>query len=113
MAFLFRFGVRPCCLLLLISAFFSSCQEDRSAIVKQKVQERVEEFRAKQRIACRMALYEKAGRMADSVLIAEAKLEVQDSLGRLRPFRPSQPPDVLPIDSARVGPLFMNKASGN
>lgn len=113
MAFLFRFGVRRCCLLLLISAFFSGCQEDRSAIVKQKVQERVEEFRAKQRIACRMALYEKAGRMADSILIAEAKQEVQDSLGRLRPFRPSQPPDVLPIDSARVAPLFMNETSGN
>ncbi|MEO0007106.1 MAG: hypothetical protein RJA20_1302 [Bacteroidota bacterium] len=113
MAFVFRPGVYLCCLLLISSVVSSGCQEDRSAIVKQKVQERVAEFREKQRVICRMALYEKAGRMADSILIAEAKQEVQDSLGRLRPFRPSQPPDVLPIDSARVAPLFMRNATGN
>jgi hypothetical protein len=113
MAFFFRFGFCRCCLFFLFSFVSSGCQEDRSAMVRQKVQERVAEFREKQRVACRMALYEKAGRMADSILIAEAKQEVQDSLGRLRPFRPSQPPDVPPVDSARVAPLFMREASGN
>lgn len=113
MYFLFRFGFSFCCLFFFFSFISSGCQEDRSAIVRQKVQERVEEFRGKQRIACRTALYEKAGRMADSILIAEARQEIQDSLARLRPFRPSQPPDVPPVDSARVAPLFMREASGN
>jgi|GEM_PF-1628889 len=113
MAFFFRFGFCRCCLFFFFPFVSSGCQEDRSAMVRQKVQERVAEFREKQRVACRMALYEKAGRMADSILIAEAKQEVQDSLGRLRPFRPSQPPDVPPVDSARVAPLFMREASGN
>lgn len=113
MTFFFRFGVYYSCLFSFLSVVFSGCQEDRPAIVRLKVQERVQEFREKQLVACRAAVYEKAGRMADSILIAEAKQEVQDSLGRLRPFRPSQPPDVPPVDTARVAPLFMREASGN
>jgi hypothetical protein len=49
MAFVVRPGVYLCCLLLISSVVSSGCQEDRSAIVKQKVQERVAEFREKQR----------------------------------------------------------------
>lgn len=111
MAFFFRFRIGLGCLFFFLVS--SGCQEDKSVVVRQKVEERVAEFREKQRMACRLSLYEKAGRMADSILIAEAKQEIQDSLGRLRPFRPSQPPDVPPVDTARVAPLFMREASGN
>ncbi len=90
-------------LLLLVLA---QCQDDKSALITQKVQERVQEFRDKKKLECRQTLLLKAEKMVDSLLLAEARQGLQDSLSRMRPFRPTQPPDVPAIDSSGIAPLF-------
>ncbi|MBL7827908.1 MAG: hypothetical protein JNJ57_14860 [Saprospiraceae bacterium] len=97
------------CLFLVIIG----CKDDKQAQIAQKVQERVEEFKQKKKNECRLRLRDQAEKMVDSILLAEAKQALQDSLSKLRPFRPTQPPEVLPIDTSRVAPLFRSSTGGN
>lgn len=91
-------------LLFLFCAI--ACTENKDRLIASKVGERVEEFRKKKSEECRQSLLSRAEKKVDSLLLAEAQQVLQDSLGRLRPFRPGQPPAVPPIDSAAVKPLF-------
>lgn len=68
--------------------------------------ERVAEFREKEILKCRESLLVEAGKTVDSLLLNEALSEVNDSLARLRPFKPVKPADIPPIDSASVKPIF-------
>jgi len=88
------------CLLIL------SCNQDKEAIVQAKVAERVNAFKSKKSLECRETLLEKAERTVDSLLLTEAQNALNDSLARMRPGRPFQPPAVLPIDSLKVSPIF-------
>lgn len=99
-------------LLLMLPLLWWQCQEDKTALIAQKVQERVSEFREKKKQECRLALLQKAEKTVDSLLLAEARQALQDSLGRMRPFRPTQPPDVPAIDSSGIAPLFKD-SGGN
>lgn len=94
---------------LLVSALIlvmEGCAEDRQKLISEKVEQRVTEFREKKKLECRQRLFRKAETIVDSLLLAEAQEALQDSLGKSRPFRPEQPPAVLPIDSLSVSPLF-------
>lgn len=84
----------------------SSCMENKDNLIAAKVSERVEDFKKKKKEECRQNLLSIAERKVDSLLLAEAQQVLQDSLSRLRPFRPGLPPEVPPIDSAAVKPLF-------
>ncbi len=95
------------CIVLL-----ASCGRDKEEIVQAKVAERVQAFRIKQITECRTNLLRDAEKRVDSMLLAEAKGTLADSLSRLKPFKPSQPPPVLPIDSLSVRPIF-EQPSGN
>jgi len=92
--------------VLLFSCFIIGCGRDKEEIVQAKVAERVTAFRLKQLADCRAALRRDAEHRVDSLLLAEAKGSLEDSLARLRPFKPAQPPAVLPIDSLSVKPIF-------
>jgi hypothetical protein len=93
-----------CCLILCLC--LQGCAEDKSELIAAKVLERVEDFRKKRIEACRQSLLAKAESAVDSLLLAEAQESLQDSLARLKPFRPVQPPAVLPIDSLKIKPIF-------
>lgn len=95
-----QWGFGLFCLLIL------SCNQDKEAIVQAKVAERVNAFKAKKSMECRESLFEKAEKTVDSLLLAEAQNALNDSLARMRPGRPFQPPAVLPIDSLKVSPIF-------
>lgn len=82
------------------------CQKPDEAFVQAKVAENVAAFRKKKHDECRVMLLKEAGRKADSLLLAEAQAELQDSLLRARPFRPEEPPVVPPIDTLVVKPIF-------
>jgi hypothetical protein len=102
-----RFFSGYCFLLgFMLIGSIQSCQEDKSKVIAEKVAERVDDFRRKKKEECRKSLLSKAEKKVDSLLLAEAQQLLQDSLGRLRPFRPGQPPVVPPIDSLAVEPLF-------
>ena len=89
------------CVLLL-----AGCAGDKEKIVQEKVAEKVADFRKKKNMECRQSLFAKAEQIVDSLLLSEAESALQDSLSRLRPFRPTQPPAVPPIDSNAVKPIF-------
>ncbi|MEO6040121.1 MAG: hypothetical protein ABIQ93_17035 [Saprospiraceae bacterium] len=84
----------------------AGCSRDKEAIVQAKVAERVRIFREKHLADCQTALRRDAEHRVDSMLLAEAKGSLEDSLARLRPFKPLLPPPVLPIDSLSVRPIF-------
>ena len=93
-------------LCLIVCLGMSGCAEDKSNLIAEKVSERVEDFKKKKIKTCHQSLLAKAEKQVDSLLLAEAQASLQDSLSRLKPFRPQQPPTVLPIDSLKVKPIF-------
>ena len=104
------------CLLLFLLALLAGCGRDKEATVVAKVAERVQAFREKHLADCHAALRRDAEHRVDSLLLAEAKGSLEDSLARLRPFKPVAPPPVLPIDSLSVRPIFdpaQQSPSGN
>ncbi len=82
------------------------CQNDKEKIIQEKVSERVADFRKKKSLECRQSLLAKAEHAVDSLLLAEAQQSLQDSLSKLRPFRPAQPPAIPAIDSNGIKPIF-------
>lgn len=93
-------------LLLLIVLAGWACGKEKERTIQTKVAERVAEFRKKEREKCRLSLLQEAGKVVDSLLLHEALDEVNDSLARLRPFRPVKPVDIPPIDTSAVRPIF-------
>ncbi len=83
-----------------------SCGRSKERIIRDTVAERVAEFRKKEREKCRQTLLVEAGKAVDSLLLYEALDEVNDSLARLRPFRPVKPVNIPPIDTSAVKPIF-------
>lgn len=97
---------------LLCWLILAGCGRDKEAIVQAKVAERVGAFRTKHLAECRATLLRDAEKRVDSLLLAEAKGTLADSLTRLKPFKPPQPPPLVPIDSLSVRPIF-EPPSGN
>lgn len=90
--------------IVLLSVF--SCKRSKERIIREKVDERVADFRKKETAKCRTALLIEAEKIADSLLLYEALQEVTDSLKQLRPFKPLPPAAIPPLDSAAVKPIF-------
>lgn len=94
---------------LSLSFLTPACGPDEKTVVQQKVNARVVEFVKKKKEECRISLLEQAEKIVDSLLLAEAQLQLRDSLNRTRPFKPVEPLPVPPIDSAEVKPIFKKK----
>ena|GEM_PF-1509000 len=99
-------------IVLLSGTLLTGCRRDTEEIVQAKVAERVQAFRIKHLGECQTALLRDAEKRVDSMLLAEATGTLADSLARLKPFKPTQPPAVAPIDSLSVRPIF-ELPSGN
>ena len=80
-------------------------------IIREKVAEKVQAFKDKKNRECRASMLAEAEQIADSLLLAEAKMEMEDSLVRFRPTRPVKPAQVPPIDSLTVQPVFKQASS--
>jgi hypothetical protein len=102
--------------LLLCCFLPAGCVRDKEKVVQAKVAERVLAFRTKHLSDCRTALLRDAEEWVDSLLLLEATGTLSDSLTRLKPTKPAQPPPLVPIDSLSVRPLFdstLPPGSGN
>ena len=95
----------------LLAICCAACGRDKEKIINDKVAERVNTFRSKKNVECRDALVAEAEKIVDSLLLAEAKMELGDSLTRLRPARPIKPSPIPPIDSLLVKPIFAPDSS--
>ncbi len=94
-------------LLTIVSLSFAvACNKNKEEIIRQKVAENVSDFRQKKMAECRNILLLEAEETVDSLLLLDATNSMNDSLARLRPSRPVQPPPILPIDSLKVQPIF-------
>lgn len=83
----------------------NACGSDKEVIINQKVSERVNAFREKKKAECQFILLAEAEKIVDSLLLAEAMMELSDSL-TLRPAKPVKPAPLPPIDSLPVQPIF-------
>ncbi|HRI58508.1 MAG TPA: hypothetical protein PK228_02260 [Saprospiraceae bacterium] len=83
----------------------NACGSDKEVIINQKVSERVKAFREKKNVECQFSLLAEAEQIVDSLLLAEAKMELSDSI-TLRPVKPAKPAPLPPIDSLPVRPIF-------
>jgi hypothetical protein len=105
-----RFAMMPKAQILFLLAgiftVFGACGPDRDQLVRAKAAERDADFRRKKLAECEEGLLLKAEKIVDSLLLHEALDAVNDSLMRLRPYRPVQPPTLDPIDSAGIAPIF-------
>lgn len=93
-------------LTILSLSFAVACNKNKEEIIRQKVAENVSDFRQKKMAECRNILLLEAEETVDSLLLLDATNSMNDSLARLRPSRPVQPPPILPIDSLKVQPIF-------
>lgn len=88
-------------LLLLVS-----CSPNQERTVQIKVAEKIADFTKKKQLECRASLLYEAEKKVDSILLADAKAELMDSLNRTKPIPPSVPPTVQPIDTLEIKPIF-------
>lgn len=92
--------------LLLLAACESSTHVDIDAVIEEKTQERLDEYRYVLDKRCRERALEEAGRQADSIVLAIARAQ-KDTVARpLRPLRPVRPELQAIEDSLALAPLF-------
>lgn len=87
------------------------CRRDQSQQAAALIEQRVSAFKIKKQDECHKALLREAEKTVDSLLMAEAKIHLEDSLSRMRPVKPEQPPPVEPLDSLPVKPIFDKKGN--
>ncbi len=104
-------GMKFLIFCLFFISFLLACDDRRDQIIAEKVAERVEKERSRKSADCRNQLLSSAGKIADSLLLEAAKMELQDSLFQNRPVRPTKPATVPPLDSAAVKPIFKENSS--
>lgn len=97
---------------MLVCGAWSACGDPKAEIVEQKVSEAMRKLREKKTAECRATLLQEAEKIVDSLLLAEAQIDLADSLARARPQKPARPLPVPPIDSLQVKPIFEQAQQG-
>jgi hypothetical protein len=100
--FFFQAGVLFCCAIVLSTG----CKKDNNRTINARVEERVHAVRVKKMEECRLELFAEANKLVDSLMLAEARAGLNDSLLNRRPGKPYKPAPIAPVDSSPVGPIF-------
>ncbi len=76
-------------------------------MIREKVASRIAKFEKTTVEKCTRDILERAGEMVDSILIARARLQVQEIIPKPDiPFRPERPEIKLPKDTTAIVPIF-------
>lgn len=100
---------------LLISVAVSGCEgetnrsEVRQAAIEREVARKLETFRKIKDQNCRDEVLTAASLIADSLIIANARMQLDTTFKPPKPFKPEQPTLQTLIDSVPVKPLFKEK----
>jgi hypothetical protein len=105
MSRLLKKDIKTSLAILIAGIAFVNCKADKQKIIGEKVAERVESFRAKRMAECAESLLSDASRIADSLILEQAKAELTDSI-HVPPIKPPRPAPLLPIDTLDVAPIF-------
>jgi len=97
------------CLLAII--LFPSFLEEEPVVPRNRIRESVDEklniFRDVETKRCLQRMMDRAGAMADSILMAESRMRGVDTIVRPPiPGRPNRPEVLLPKDSTPLAPLL-------
>lgn len=86
-------------------------EEDiRVKVIHERVEERIAKYKISKYEACKRKVVKKAGTIADSILLLEARLN-RDTTGRpLIPEKPESPEIKNIIDSVPVEPFFRDSS---
>lgn len=90
----------------LVLLCLAACNQDKRAFIAEKVAERTVAYRIKKMSECRNAMVQEASVMVDSLLLLEARTQLNDSLSRSKPNKPFKPAPVPPIDTQSIQPIF-------
>lgn len=98
-------------ILLFLLFFCSSCdkEKERQLSIKQKINEKVGIFSSKTWVSCEQRALDRAVKLADSILLANADLwQIQTDLTDRPtiPIKPLGPNPAIKIDSSKVEPIF-------
>ena len=99
----------------LLFVAINACQgesdrlEVRQAAIEQEVARKLETFRKIKAQNCRDEVLTAASLIADSLIIANARMQLDTTLKPPKPFKPEQPTLQTLIDSVPVKPLFQKK----
>ncbi len=96
-------------LFVAFALVFAGCrdvQKEKQALIQKEVKITVESYRARRRAECMATVYEKANKMADSIIMTRANLAVDSATLIKKPEKPVKPDFKIPLDSAPVRPLF-------
>jgi hypothetical protein len=103
---LYRPPSSACCSFLVVK---SGPDENRVAVdnfVKQEVENRLASYKRILEQQCRDNILEEAGKLADSILISEARLKRDSLLKPPKPVKPEKPEIKQLKDSVNLYPLF-------
>lgn len=93
-------------ILLILCSCESATHVDIDAVIEEKVQERLDEFKRVVMQRCRDRAMAEAGDLADSIIIEQAR-RLRDTTARpIKPLRPDQPELKTLEDSLELAPLF-------
>lgn len=89
---------------------FSACEKPplytREELIQRTLQERLEEYEQLLMTRCQEKALERAELLIDSILIEEARANI-DTINRpAKPIKPEAPERQLPRDSVPIKPLF-------
>jgi hypothetical protein len=93
--------------LMLVAAL--SCKknlEEKRQFVEAEIQKRVDEYRNKRTLDCYNLAYEKANKLADSLVVVH--MTATDTVGfeAQKPIKPIKPDFKSPLDTVEVKPLL-------
>lgn len=91
---------------LTLSACQSSTHVDTDAVIEEKVQERLAEFKRVIDLRCREKVLEEAGLIADSLVLRQARLKKDTFQRPIKPVRPDEPELKTLNDSLPLKPFF-------
>ena len=102
-------------MLLLCSSFLFSCEKktDKEAIqelIEETAQKRLDDFRRIRMKRCWQDVMEEASRVADSILLEEARLRRDTLLKPPKPDKPDKPEIKTLLDSTPIKPFLANES---
>jgi hypothetical protein len=95
--------------LSLFCLYFMGCATDeiaKEALVQKEIAVAVASFRAQRLKECKENIYEKANKIADSILVARAKMLLPNGTIAPKPVKPVKPTLKEDLDSVEVKPLL-------
>jgi len=112
---LYRINLPAIALASLLFVAASACQNEadrlaaRQNAIEQEVANKLETFRKIKAQNCRDEVLTAASLIADSLIIANARMQLDTTFKPPKPFKPEQPTLQTLIDSVPVKPLFKEK----